>query len=270
MEEMDVTIVIPTLGRVREATELASVLDGLDPGPKQVIFVFQRSDELKKWEDTRVSTLATGLLCGSQGSSVARNHGAKQAHTKYLVFLDDDCVPAEKSWMAQLIAPLAWPKVVLATGQVRGWDDYANPFKLVKKAFMLSKWLLIPYGNPESDRSGWCMTVAGGNFAVETQKFLRFGGFSERFGSPSIFEETELSLRFSRAGKGKIWYSADAAVAHRQAKHGGMRDQDAEPLEGFLLGQKRLLFSLLFGEGFSMAVRFALYRLLRRVLRVLR
>ena len=270
MDELDVTIVIPTLGRVREATELAMALHGLDPGPKKVIFVFQRSDELKKWEATNVSTLANGLLSGSQGSSVARNYGAKQAHTKYLVFLDDDCAPVEKSWLAQLIAPLALPKVVLATGQVRGWDGYANPLKLVKKAFMLSKWLLIPYGNPESDRSGWCMTVAGGNFAVETEKFLGWGGFSERFGSPSIFEETELSLRFSRIGKGKIWYSASAAVIHRQAKHGGMRDQDAEPLEVFLLGQKKLLFSLLFGEGLSTDVRFFLYRLLRWALRVLR
>lgn len=267
---IDATVIIPTLGRVGRALDLSHRLEMLAPQPRDILFVFQVPEELALWEQGNRNQRATGLFCANRGAAAARNFGARHADSKYLVFLDDDCVPAKPHWLVDLISPLESRGALLSTGAVLGWDAVSGSKPWMTQAFRLAPPFLTPWGNPASVVSSWCDTVAGGNFALESSVFLAKGAFSEMFRSPSLFEETELSLRISGGKSKAIWFSHEAAVTHHQAEDGGMRHETGAPTDKFLLDQKGLLLRLVYGEGISSTVRFELYRSLRRVRRVLK
>jgi glycosyltransferase involved in cell wall biosynthesis len=242
----------------------------LAPQPRRILFVFQVAEELTLWEQGNRNQSATGLLCPNRGAAAARNFGARHADSRYLVFLDDDCVPVKPHWLVDLVAPVETLGALLSTGAVLGWDAVSGSKSWMTQAFRLAPPFLTPWGNPASVVSSWCDTVAGGNFALERSVFFVKGAFSEEFGSPSLFEETELSLRIAAGKRKAIWFSHEAAVTHHQEAEGGMRDETGTPSEKFLLDQKNLLLRLVYGEGISLTVRFELYRSLRRVRRLLR
>ena len=268
--EADATLIIPTLGRVEHALALARRLQDLDPAPSRTVFVFQIASELKAWETRGAHLGPEGIMAPAIGASVARNFGAKQAKSRFLAFLDDDCVPLGQNWLAELLRPLQRSDVIMTTGPVHGWSNASRLGSNSNKAFQLATPLLIPWGNPESSKSSRCDTVAGGNFAMETAFFIELGGFSETFSSPSLYEETELSLRAMRERPGKIWFEAGAKVAHHQAKSGGMRTQATVPSEAFVVSQKAILLNSLHGQSLRAAWLILVFKMLRRLLSLLR
>lgn len=261
----DATVIVLTLGRVALALDLSCHLETLAPQPRQILFVFQVLEELALWEQGNRNHRATRLLCPNRGGAVARNFGAEHADSKYLVFLDDDSLPVKPHWLVDLIDPLETRGALLSAGTVLGWDAVSGSKPWMTQAFRLAPPFLTPWGNPARVKSSWCDTVAGGSFALERSEFLFRGSFSGAFRSPSLYEETELSLRISAGTRGAIWFSREAAATHDQEAGGGMREDTGTPSEQFLLAQKMLLLKLLHCEGISSVVRFAIYGLLRRV-----
>lgn len=262
---IDASIIVPTLGRVDVALGLSRKLGELEPKPKEVIFVFQRQDELAEWANRNTNEDTRGVLCGVMSAAAARNFGAYQATGRYLVFLDDDCLPVESSWLVEIIAPLEVQGALLCTGAVLGWNSASGLLPNTKRAFRVSPLLLIPWGNPASEHSSWCHTVAGGNFSVERSSFVTAGGFSLAFGSPSIYEETEFSLRITARQKEKIWFNSRARVTHEQQSSGGMRTTQQRMTDEFLLAQKKILFESVFGFTLAARLRLRLYQWLRRI-----
>lgn len=260
---LDATIIVPTLGRVGMSIELASRLAALDPKPKKTIFVFQDQEELRLWKNGAQNSAADGIFCSERGASHARNLGAKHAKTTYLVFLDDDCFPQNADWLQRLVTSLGHNNVCLSTGPVVGWESASSFFRNSKRAFMLGTPLLIPWGNPESTYSGFCMTVAGGNFAVTREYFSKMRGFSESFGSPSIYEETELSIRFAAGRQNQIWFESSAPVCHKQSQTGGMRTTMARPSEHHLLQQRALLYGAVSRSRAEARFRLLAFRIIR-------
>ena len=259
----DVTIVVPTLGRVERALTLAARLESLRPSPQRALFVFQVPGELSEWQRRNQSPGSEGILAPARGSSVARNVGAKHAKTKYLAFLDDDCSPTREDWLTEITKPLLTHGVLLATGPVLGWVNASSFLRGSRRAFMLSTPLLLSWGNPEAGDSSFCRTVAGGNFAVQRSVFTESGGFSEAFGSPSLYEETEFSLRVAQRHRRRIWYTSEAPVAHDQEASGGMRMVSSTPSEDFLIAQKSLLFRAVYKNDVAEVV-ISLFKALRR------
>jgi len=267
---LDATIVIPTLGRVKGAMDLAEHLESLDPPPERSIFVFQIPSELDEWSNKNSSAHSVGILAHGVGASLARNVGASEADTRYLAFLDDDCFPMREDWLAEILRPLGNDGITLVTGPVHGWASFSNPFPKTDRAYMLAGPFLMPWGNPQSTKSSFCMSIAGGNFAVERALFLAKGGFLEDFGSPSLYEESELSIRISTPSKRAIWFSSFAPVMHRQAANGGMRHRDLTPSEEFLAEQKHILLRAVFGNSALTEIRMVSYRAFRTLLRLVR
>jgi len=266
----DATVVIPTLGRVKTALELAARLERLDPRPERTLFVFQDPSELFEWEKENASPRAKAILAPAIGASVARNRGVEEATTRYIAFLDDDCCPTRDDWLLEITKPLQQDAILLSTGPVEGWLSASSLLRRSRRAFMLATPLLIPWGNPEARTSWYCHTVAGGNFAIERDLFLKHGGFLEAFGSPSLYEETELSLRVTRGSRRSIWYSAQAPVAHNQASSGGMRLVGALPSRAFVASQKDILLRSIFGPSRGTEARVAAFRLLQVVVLIVR
>lgn len=270
IQTLDATVVVPTLGRIDEALALAKYLERLNPAPQKIVFVFQDQEEFEVWTQKNESHLSIGIYCHKKGAGQARNAGAEASTTKFIAFLDDDCEPIRDDWLAEIITPLLYPDVVLSTGPVFGWGAASFLFSGGKQAFRVATPLLIPWGNPESSWSAPCDSVAGGNFAVRRKVFMEFSGFSNQFGSPSLYEETELSLRFARRTGSQVWFTSRAPIQHKQNEKGGMRIVTPRPSDNFVISQRALLIKLVHGSGGIAFLYTFLFSLVRRTISLAR
>ena len=263
-QAIDVTVVVPTLGRVSDAQGLHDVLTALDPQPAEIIFVFQIESEWLSFQRSRPETWAKAILAPVQSATVARNAGWAAASARLVAFIDDDCRPDRRDWLRQLTHPLARENVCLVTGPVRGWATASGRLPFMKRAFMLAPPFLEPVGDPSSTRSGFCDTVIGSNFAARRSDLLAIGGFDETFESPSLYEETELSIRMRRRTGSRVWFEALAPITTHQATEGGMREGGCATTAEFVVDQRRRLLDLVYGPGLNSRMRLTSYKAFRR------
>jgi len=256
---VDATLVIPTLGRVHQSIKLHHIIHELDPGPRQTNFVFQDEEE---W-----SEFINSSQCGTQCSSLirkrsvvaARNFGITTASTKYIAFIDDDCRPVDDKWLSELIEPLTDRQVALVTGPVFGWDGASGNLPFINRAFLLLPPFLEPVGRVDSHISARAFSVAGGNFAARRLEIQAIRGFSTRFTSPCIYEETEMAIRLCRVFDKTIRFNAHAGVIHDQNPTGGMRSDNFDFNAKFFRGQRRVLLESVYGKSMMTEARVASY-----------
>jgi len=263
---IDATVVVPTLGRVEQSDALHRKLHDLKPAPIKIIFVFQRNIE---WEEfTKLS--ACGENCSMHINEIsvvaARNAGLNAAQTKFVAFIDDDCSPANNNWLEELIQPLDKTDAALTTGPVFGWSSASGNLPFVKRAFLLLPPFLEPIGKTDSEISARASTVAGGNFCARRAELKAVGGFSHKFSSPSLYEETEMAMRISRTMDKGIWFNANAGIVHDQNLQGGMRNTNSEPVGSFIVSQRRILLQSVYGISKTTNARIMLYRVSRFII----
>jgi len=261
--KIDVTVVVPTLGRVKESVNLHETLHALDPGPSEIFFVFQDSSEIAEFRSSTNCKRGCSMEIADQSAALARNAGLTDTQTTYIAFIDDDCVPESLDWLSNLVSPLSSPEVGLVTGPVLGWTNASGRLPFLRRAFLLLPPFLEPIGKPDSELSGKAHTVAGGNFAARTSQMKEINGFSAAFGSPSLYEETELALRMKKFYRTSIWFCSQAKVVHNQSGHGGMRTNAPVPSEAFVLGQRKILLEEVYGKSSTTNLRLMTYRLAR-------
>lgn len=267
---LDVTVVVPTLGRVKESINLHETLHALDPGPSEIFFVFQDSAEMAEFKSATNCARGCSMEIATQSAALARNAGLGYAQTTYIAFIDDDCVPESVDWLANLVGPLTFPEVGLVTGPVLGWTNASGRLPFLRRAFLLLPPFLEPIGKPDSELSGKAHTVAGGNFAARTSQLKEIHGFSTAFGSPSLYEETELAFRMKRVYRTSIWFCAEAKVVHNQSGHGGMRANAPVPSVAFVLGQRKILLEEVYGKSSTTNLRLMTYRSARSLVKAAR
>jgi N-acetylglucosaminyl-diphospho-decaprenol L-rhamnosyltransferase len=147
------------------------------------------------------------------GFAAGNNLGAGAASGSYLVFLNNDTVPAP-DWLSVLCAALdARPTFGLATSMLVLMDDpstldsagdgYLRAGGAYKRGHRGST---VEYGQSE-EVFGAC----GAAFVVRRELFERLGGFDESFFM--VYEDVDLSYRARLAGF-RCWYAADAVVRH--------------------------------------------------------
>ena len=238
----DLAVVIPTLGRVRSVASLCERLSRQVPAPAVIAPTFQRYGELQEFRATSPSSLVVPVYTPVKGAGPARNAGvaALSDSIKRVAFLDDDVYPLTEHWLARLVAPLRGPHVLATTGPISGWTSHRK-FALLPpwRANMVLPLVFHPVGHPEVSRTRTVGTLWGGNFATRRADFLAVGGFHPRFAAPSMFEETEFSIRLRRLRSGRLRYVPDAPVFHAQETAGGMRDSGSGFDSRFIL-QERL------------------------------
>ena len=179
---MSCDVVIPTVGR----PSLARLLQALAPFPGRVVVVDDRSARITAALTTHsaVKPALIVLRSGGRGPAAARNVGWRASTADWVVFLDDDVVPAE-GWMQALAADLAaaGPGVGAVQGRIvvplpsdRRPTDWERNVKGLERA----RW-------------------ATADMACRRAALAQVGGFDERF-RRNYREDADLGLRIVDAG----------------------------------------------------------------------
>jgi len=184
---MNITVVVPTIGRPSLAALLHALAASSGSPPEQVLVVDDRTpaaEPLPVAVPDRLADRVKVLTGPGRGPAAARNVGWRAAHTDWIGFLDDDVVPAA-DWLDRLAADLDGLPAAVAGSQGR---------------------IRVPL--PADRRpTDWERNVAGletarwatADLAYRRAALAAVGGFDERF--PRAYrEDADLGLRLVRAG----------------------------------------------------------------------
>jgi glycosyltransferase involved in cell wall biosynthesis len=175
-----ISIVVPTVGRPSLATLLdaLSAQIGREPVEVEVIVVADRP-----LDGPPIPAPVKVITGRGAGPAAARNLGWRAARHPWVVFLDDDVVPAP-GWLRDLVADLAVP-----AGVGGSQADLTVP---------------LPVGRRPTDWERATAALADGRWltadmAYRVDALSSVGGFDERF--PAAYrEDSDLAHRVRRAG----------------------------------------------------------------------
>jgi GT2 family glycosyltransferase len=133
----------------------------------------------------------------SRGATASRNHGAREAHTPLLLYLDDDAFVVSRLAIEQAIALLeSDPEVGVVALAQADEDGIAFPAGAQPAAV---------------DFPAYVAAFTGYGFLIRREALLAVGGFRERLRING--EEKELCLRLLDHGL-RVVYLPDAVVGH--------------------------------------------------------
>lgn len=180
-------LVVPTVGRPSLAALLDALAAGGGPAPADVVIVDDRADADGPLD---VGTLAASgwpvraVRSGGRGPAAARNAGWRAAGTEWIVFVDDDVLPAP-DWPARLAEDLSGlpADVGGSQGRVR---------------------VPLPAGRRPTDAERNTANLADAAWITADMAYRRaalagVGGFEERF-ARAYREDADLALRVKDAG----------------------------------------------------------------------
>lgn len=225
-----VAVAIPTTGRVDTLRLVLRSLADQTVLPMQVVIVDQ------SWTD-RVARLCDGQAWPFVLSRVpvpwrslakSRNEAIRrvQSSTRWLLFLDDDAVPA-RNYLEELLRGAArHPEARILFGVI----DNLTPSPTAYNAF--ARLTGLPYHGPRAgyrvlpsfkvtmDTNVSCDSPAewatGCGFMVETSVF-HFKTFDDRLAGYSFDEDVDFAFRVAKTGKRLIWCIPAARLTHLEA-----------------------------------------------------
>ncbi|NJP10992.1 MAG: glycosyltransferase [Leptolyngbyaceae cyanobacterium RU_5_1] len=176
----------------RDRFEVIIVDDGSDPPMQSVVTPF--CDQLD----------LTLIQQSNSGPAKARNTGAAQAIGQFLVFTDDDCMPAP-DWLKILEACFAKSPDCLIGGLALN----ALPDNLYSTASQVLIDYLYSYYNTNSGQPNF---FASNNIALPRERFHTLGGFDTSF-PLAAGEDREFCDRWLHHGYAMV-YEPDAQIYH--------------------------------------------------------
>jgi len=214
------TVVVPTF---RRPTSLERALDALmtqhEPGAPWEVVVVDNDDapgaeRVIEAVGARFPVPLRYVREPIRGACRARNRGISEVRTPITVFLDDDVVPTNDEWLANLIAPLLEGRAQAVAGRVLVDPSAPRPDWLDKSWHRTfdehdlgdDELLLGPLGY-----------INSANGAALTEALRAVGGFDPtlgpRDGVPLLNDDVRLSRRLFAHGA-RIMYVPRAIVIH--------------------------------------------------------
>jgi glycosyltransferase involved in cell wall biosynthesis len=150
------------------------------------------------------------------GLSHARNCGLRYAQGEIAVFLDDDAMPLQTTWIWNLVKAYHDPQVGAAGGDVDLiWPPGGRPIWM--HDFLLPNLGKTMFHYTEQTELHYPLYPFGCNISYRKTSIEQLNGFSVRLGRVGagqiLGEETELCLRLEKQGE-KIVYVPEAVVGH--------------------------------------------------------
>lgn len=160
-------------------------------------------------DDGRTSTAETMLRAAfpfvtwipgpGRGPAANRNHGAKKARGKWLLFLDDDCIP-DPGWTRAYSLACASTNCSVLEGRTICVGQKSRADQVC----------------PINQTGGFLWSC---NFAIRRDLFFQVGAFDESYPS-AIMEDLDLAVRLRKSGH-CIQFVPEALIAHPwRLRHG--------------------------------------------------
>lgn len=205
-------VLVDTLDYLLAQTMRAAEILVVDQTPQHEPEVEARLQQLQDSGDIRWLRLSKPSI------THAMNHGLQQASNDWVLYLDDDIVPAP-DLIAAHASHLDDDEVSAIVGQVL--QPGQSPCSTLPADRGAGIWrdLNFPFN---TDRPAEIENSMAGNLCVRRERALRVGGFDENFKGVAYRFETEFARRLLRGG-GKIRYVPRARIDHLQAQRGGTR-----------------------------------------------
>lgn len=202
---VDITVVIPTIGRETLRGCLSSIRNGT-VWPAQLLVVHQGSDPVVgRWVDeSGASGMSLSYVQSDQrGAAAARNLAFGRVGTPFVAATDDDCLVAP-DWLERLSARLRSRPETIVTGRVELVTDLAHRYS----PSLVEQDSPAEYLAPRLDRDPLC----SGNMGFGLSTLQRIGPMDEH---PTLLaaEDAEWGYRALRAGV-PIVYAPEVRVGH--------------------------------------------------------
>jgi glycosyltransferase involved in cell wall biosynthesis len=210
------SIIIPTYNRPERLATCLGAIAQLDY-PRVQFEVIVVDDGSQEPLEATVATVRDGLRStgdhrlnltlirqANAGPAAARNTGAAQARGQFLVFTDDDCLPAP-DWLSTLAVRFQAAPESLIGGQTLN----ALPDNLYSTASQILIDYLYDYYNAKSIQPNF---FASNNFALATDRFRALGGFDTSF-PLAAGEDREFCDRWLHHGYPML-YAPEVQIAH--------------------------------------------------------
>jgi len=184
------------LARMRYPRDRFEVIVVDDGSPMPVI------DCLRDDPPSRLSV--THIRQNNLGPGVARNRGVEVACGRWIVFIDDDCIP-HRDWLRAMERELLeHPDQMVGGRIVNGYP---------KRLFDTASWVLLMYLYEYMERTPDAPRFfAAMNVGMSRELFLEIGGFDEVHSF--LAEDRDLCDRWALSGHG-FHYAKSAAIRHQ-------------------------------------------------------
>jgi GT2 family glycosyltransferase len=201
-----IAVVIPNYNSARTVARAARAMLEQDVPPgvdRQVVVVDDGSTDgsPQLLQESFGDSIVLVRLARNTGRSTARNAGAEAANCEFLVFVDSDCVPPRRDFLAAHLAAFAEGADVVFGDVLTPGEGFWD--RLQRDA---SAWRRRRFDGGEE----WVYTTQ--NVAVRAEAFARAGRFDAVFDRHG-FEDRDLFVRFAEAGA-RVRFSGAAAVVH--------------------------------------------------------
>ncbi|KAA5543823.1 glycosyltransferase [Roseiconus nitratireducens] len=235
--QVDVSIVIPTLGRERVLVETLQSLLRLASAADELLVIDQSAAHDAETDERLSAWHASGSIrwirLTPPSITRAMNHGLRQARSPLVLFLDDDIRPHPNLVASHRRAHCQSRQLWATVGQVIQPWQRAECLDPPRKRTGLRLDEDFPF---HSTREMPVHNVMAGNLCVNRDRALALGGFDEQFQGAAFRFETEFARRLEKAG-GEIRFLGDAGIDHLRVAKGGTRTAgshltSASPLHG--------------------------------------
>jgi mycofactocin glycosyltransferase len=200
LNELPVTVIVPTVGRAPQLEACLQSLANCEPRAEEVLVVDQSgSSHIEDLTRRFAGAGARYLSNSARGKSIGANAGLAHARHEVVLFTDDDCT-VERSWVASASAALERDPWTIVTGRVLAPRDAGHVPSTIDDAAPNEY-----VGRPKVDVLYW------NNMACARSALQGIGGFDESLVLAAA--DNDLCWRWLRAG-GRIRYEPDLVVWH--------------------------------------------------------
>jgi glycosyltransferase involved in cell wall biosynthesis len=210
---MNLSVVIPTLGRDEVLVETINYLLNLSQVPDEILIVDQTDVHAKKIEDKLLQLHHSKKIVWKRikfkSITHAMNIALREAKNERVLFLDDDIIPDDNLITAHIQSSIVYPSAIIAGRVLQPWH---NGNADASETHFLFNSLV----SREVD------SFMGGNVSMPRISALELGGFDTNFVKVAYHFEAEFAYRWVSSGK-RIFYNPDALIHHLKTARGGTR-----------------------------------------------
>ncbi|WP_313811094.1 glycosyltransferase [Glutamicibacter sp.] len=213
--KVSVVICAYTERRWKELVSCVRSVQNQSTASDEILLVIDHNPELLSAAQAEFSGVKVLASTGPKGLSGARNTGVAVCTGDIIVFLDDDA-SAESTWLEELLAPYADPKVLGVGGAAMPvWESGEPSWWPAEFGWVIG----CSYTGQPAQRSE-IRNLMGCNMSVRREVFDAVGGFNPELGRAATgaagCEETELCLRARNAFPQGMFIHEPRAVVHHQ------------------------------------------------------